>query len=73
MPIARAPTEARAVALVDDCGQVFPILLAWRKAFGGEVTGWAEQIEATDVESLPQHVTDGWGPGLRLDRCPAGT
>ncbi len=66
------PNEARAVALVDDCGQLFPILLAWRRALGREVTGWAEQVEADDVENLSQHVTDDWAPGLRLDTMPGG-
>lgn len=66
------PNEARAVALVDDCGQLFPVLLAWRRALGREVTGWAEQVEADDVENLPQDVTDDWGPGLRLDTMPGG-
>ncbi|MGW2492400.1 hypothetical protein ACWCV9_35050 [Streptomyces sp. NPDC001606] len=66
------PNEARAVALVDDCSQLFPVLLAWRRALGREVTGWAEQVEADDVENLPQDVTDDWGPGLRLDTMPGG-
>ncbi|MFZ4246633.1 hypothetical protein ACOZDF_15135 [Streptomyces griseoincarnatus] len=66
------PNEARAVALVDDCGQLFPILLAWRRALGREVTGWAEQVEADDVEHLSQHVTDDWAPGRRLDTMPGG-
>ncbi|MGW2939623.1 hypothetical protein ACWDA7_49985 [Streptomyces sp. NPDC001156] len=66
------PHEARAVALVDDCGQLFPILLAWRQALGGDVTGWAGQVEADDVENLPREVTEDWGPGLRLDTMPGG-
>ncbi|WP_435220578.1 hypothetical protein [Streptomyces sp. Tue6028] len=53
------PSEDRAVALVDDCGQLFPILPAWRRALGRELTGWAGQVEADDVESLPQVVTGG--------------
>ncbi|WP_437069916.1 hypothetical protein [Streptomyces sp. enrichment culture] len=46
------PNEARAVALVDGCGQLFPVLLAWRRTLGREVTGWAEQVEADDVENV---------------------
>ncbi|MFE4411296.1 hypothetical protein [Streptomyces sp. NPDC056821] len=34
------------------------------------MTGWAEQVEVDDVENLPQHLTDDWGPGLRLDTMP---
>lgn len=67
------PNEARAVTLIDDYGRLFPILLAWRRALGREVTGWAEQVEADDVENLPQHVTDDWGPVCGWTRCPAGT
>ncbi|MGW5465225.1 hypothetical protein [Streptomyces sp. NPDC003996] len=49
-----AQCPARALALVDDCSQLFPILLAWRRALGRELTGWAGQVEADDVESLPR-------------------
>jgi hypothetical protein len=33
------PNEVRAVALVDDCGQLFPILPAWRRALGRTEAG----------------------------------
>ena len=46
--------------------------MAWRRALGREVTGWAEQAEADDVENLPQQVIDDWGLGLRLDTMPGG-
>ncbi|MEV6533719.1 hypothetical protein AB0M86_29675 [Streptomyces sp. NPDC051639] len=67
------PGQARATALVDDCGQLFPILLHWRQRFGHDVTGYAAQVEADDIEHLPPHVTEDWGPdGLRLDTTPGG-
>ncbi|MGX4695112.1 hypothetical protein [Streptomyces sp. JNUCC 63] len=66
------PNEARAVALVDDCGQLFPILREWRRILGGELTGWAGQVEADNIENLPRDVTDDWGPDLRLDTMPGG-
>jgi hypothetical protein len=67
------PNEARAVALVDDCGQLFPILLEWRQSFGRELTGWAGQVEADDIENLPRDVTEDWGPACGWTRCPADT
>jgi hypothetical protein len=67
------PNEARALALVDDCGQLFPVLLAWRRALGCEVTGWAEQVEADDVHDFPQDVTATAGPDCGWTRCPADT
>ncbi|MFJ6901966.1 hypothetical protein [Streptomyces hokutonensis] len=67
------PYEARAVALVDDVGQLFPILLEWRRAYGEDLTGWACQVEADDIEDLPPDVTENWGPDeLRLDTMPGG-
>lgn len=67
------PHEARAVALVDDVGQLFPVLLESRRLFGVELTGWASQVEADDVENLPQEVIENWGPDqLRLDTMPGG-
>ncbi|MFE7077121.1 hypothetical protein ACFU96_44255 [Streptomyces sp. NPDC057620] len=68
-----APGQARAAALVDDCGQLFAILLNWRDAFGSELTGYANQVEADDLEHLPPHVLEDWGPDeLRLDTAPGG-
>ncbi|WP_415940220.1 hypothetical protein [Streptomyces sp. 039-1] len=67
------PGQARAAALVDDCGQLFPILLNWRRQFGGDVTAWAAQVEVDDIEHLPRHVSEDWGPdALRLDTVPGG-
>lgn len=65
------PNEARAVALVEDCGQLFPILREWRRVSGCDVTGWAGQVEADDISDLPS-VTDRWGTELRLDTMPGG-
>ncbi|MFI9040940.1 hypothetical protein [Streptomyces sp. NPDC053726] len=67
------PHEARALALVDDFGQLFPILLEWRRLFGDGLTGWANQVEADDIESLSPGVIKNWGPDqLRLDTMPGG-
>ncbi|MFC5220090.1 hypothetical protein [Streptomyces coerulescens] len=68
-----APDQARALALVDDVGQLFPILLGWRREFGRELTGWAKQVEADDIETLPPDVIEHWGEDqLRLDTMPGG-
>ncbi|MFJ1839961.1 hypothetical protein ACIOJ9_39680 [Streptomyces sp. NPDC088175] len=67
------PREARALALVDDFGQLFPILLGWRGLFGDCLTGWANQVEADDIERLSPGVVENWGPDqLRLDTMPGG-
>lgn len=67
------PYEAHALALVDDVGQLFPILLEWRRHFGNALTGWANQVEADDIENLPPDVIKNWGPDqLRLDTMPGG-
>ncbi|MFE2566221.1 hypothetical protein [Streptomyces mirabilis] len=66
------PGEARAAALVDDCGQLFPILRNWRRQFDSDLTAWAAQVEVDDIEHLPRHVTEDWGPELRLDTMPGG-
>lgn len=68
-----APGDARAVALVDDCAELFSVLRSWRGQFGSELTAWAAQVEADDLERLPRHLIDGWGPdALRLDTLPGG-
>ncbi|MGW7719801.1 hypothetical protein ACWGKK_36660 [Streptomyces chartreusis] len=68
-----APDKARALALVEDMGQLFPILLGWQREFGSELTGWAAQVEAGDIENLPAEVIANWGPDhLRLDTMPGG-
>ncbi|MDQ1051762.1 hypothetical protein [Streptomyces sp. V4I2] len=66
------PGQARAAALVDDFGQLFPILRNWRRQFGHAVTGWAAQVEVDDIEHPPRHVCEDWGPELRLDTVPGG-
>ncbi|MET9122159.1 hypothetical protein [Streptomyces sp. NPDC004528] len=66
------PGQVRASALVDDCGQLFPILRAWRRQFGGDVTAWAAQVDVGDIEHLPRQVTEEWDPWLRLDTLPGG-
>ncbi|MGW0969951.1 hypothetical protein [Streptomyces sp. NPDC002516] len=66
------PGQARATALVDDCGQLFPILRNWKAQFGSDLTAWAAQVEADDIERIPSHVTEDWGPELRLDTVPGG-
>ncbi|MFJ9543974.1 hypothetical protein ACIRPX_43160 [Streptomyces sp. NPDC101225] len=66
------PREARAIALADDCGQLFPILQAWRGGLGHELTAWAAQVDADNVANLPQEITGAWDPALRLDTMPGG-
>ncbi|MCX5336877.1 hypothetical protein [Streptomyces sp. NBC_00140] len=67
------PMDARAVALVSDFGQLFPILLEWRRSLGSELTAYAGQVEADDIENLPPAVIEDWGPDqLRLDTMPGG-
>ncbi|MEU5894494.1 hypothetical protein ABZ835_48195 [Streptomyces sp. NPDC047461] len=67
------PMNARAVALVDDFGQLFPILREWRRSLGSELTAYAGQVEADDIENLPPAVIEDWGPDqLRLDTMPGG-
>ncbi|MET8411704.1 hypothetical protein ABZV34_27025 [Streptomyces sp. NPDC005195] len=66
------PGQARASALVDDCGQLFPIVRAWARQFNGDVTAWAAQVEVDDIEHLPRQVTEEWDPLLRLDTQPGG-
>jgi hypothetical protein len=62
--------RARALALVDHFDHLFPILRAWRQAYGDELTAWAVQVEADDVTNLPAQLTSGWeeeGDLIRLD------
>ncbi|GAA3509829.1 hypothetical protein [Streptomyces shaanxiensis] len=64
------PNEVRAVVLVDDVGQLFPILLEWRGLFGNDLTGWAGQVEADDIENLPPEM----GPtNCAWTRCRVAT
>ncbi|MFI7008907.1 hypothetical protein [Streptomyces sp. NPDC050145] len=69
---APGPYDSRAAALVDDCAQLFPILLAWRKELGCALTGWAAQVEAETLDELPDEVVRNWSPLLRLDTMPGG-
>jgi hypothetical protein len=69
---APGPFDSRAAALVDDCAQLFPILLSWRKEAGAELTGWAAQVDAETIEELTDRVLRDWNPLLRLDTMPGG-
>ncbi|MGW1729303.1 hypothetical protein ACWCQK_41685 [Streptomyces sp. NPDC002306] len=72
-PECPGPREARALALVDDFGQLSPILLEWRQTYGDQLTGWAMQVDADDIRALPPEVTGTWGPdGIQLDTMPGG-
>ncbi|MGW7646940.1 hypothetical protein [Streptomyces bobili] len=66
------PGQARAAALVDDFGQLFPILRNLRRQFGHAVTGWAAHVEVDDVEHPSRQVCEDWGPEVRLDTVPGG-
>lgn len=65
-----APDQARALALVDDFGRLFTVLKEWRQEYGEELTAWAVQVEADDVENLPAELIEQWaweGAPVRLD------
>lgn len=65
-----APTYAEGPALVDDFAHLFTVLKEWRQAYGEELTAWAVQVEARDVENLPAEVIEHWereGAPVRLD------
>ncbi|MCQ8836099.1 hypothetical protein [Streptomyces malaysiensis] len=65
-----APDQARALALVDDFGHLFTVLKEWRREYGEELTAWAVQVEADDVEKLPAELIEQWaweGAPVRLD------
>ncbi|MEU6459792.1 hypothetical protein [Streptomyces sp. NPDC047065] len=70
-----APDQARALALVDDFAHLFTVLRAWRQEYGEELTAWAVQVEADDVENLPTDVTEQWtreGAPVRIDTLRSG-
>ncbi|MFD8088992.1 hypothetical protein [Streptomyces malaysiensis] len=70
-----SPEHARAVALVDDFGHLFPVLWEWSQIYGQHVTAWAMQVEADDIERLPADLVEGWEDNpdfVRLDRTPGG-
>lgn len=70
-----APDQARALALVDDFAHLFPVLQAWRQEYGQELTAWAVQVEADDIENLPAELIAQWeqeGAPVRLDTQQGG-
>ncbi|WP_217236418.1 hypothetical protein [Streptomyces sp. AC555_RSS877] len=70
-----APDQARALALVDDFAQLFTVLKEWRQEYGEELTAWAVQVEADDVENLPAELIAQWeweGAPVRLDTQRGG-
>ncbi|MFC8094707.1 hypothetical protein [Streptomyces sp. NPDC057301] len=65
-----APDQARALALVDDFAHLFTVLKEWRQEYGEELTAWAVQVEADDVENLPAELIEQWaweGAPVRID------
>ncbi|MGW1290956.1 hypothetical protein ACWD4N_47295 [Streptomyces sp. NPDC002586] len=65
-----APDQARALALVDDFAHLFTVLQEWRQEYGEELTAWAVQVEADDIENLPAELIEQWeweGAPVRLD------
>lgn len=49
---------------------LFTILREWREAYGDELTAWAVQVEADDIENLPAELIDRWeweGDPVRID------
>ncbi|MET7693838.1 hypothetical protein ABZT06_38725 [Streptomyces sp. NPDC005483] len=65
-----APDQARALALVDDFAHLLTVLREWQRTYGEELTAWAVQVEADDVENLPAELIKQWeweGAPVRLD------
>ncbi|CAL9670542.1 hypothetical protein SUDANB15_07371 (plasmid) [Streptomyces sp. enrichment culture] len=58
-PSARPPAR-RALALVDDFGQLFFVLREWRQVYGEELTAWAAQVQADDISTLPADLIAAW-------------
>ncbi|WP_405467043.1 hypothetical protein [Streptomyces canus] len=70
-----APHQSRALALVDDFAHLFTVLREWRQEYGEELTAWAVQVEADDVENLPAELIEQWeweGAPVRLDTQRGG-
>ncbi|MGK5697760.1 hypothetical protein ACSNOJ_33560 [Streptomyces sp. URMC 128] len=70
-----APGKARALALVDDFAQLFTVLKEWRQEYGEELTAWAVQVEADDIENLPAELIEQWeweGAPVRMDTQRGG-
>ncbi|MDN3271569.1 hypothetical protein [Streptomyces sp. MA15] len=70
-----APDQARALALADDFGQLLFILRQWRQVYGEELTAWAGQVQADDINALPADLITAWeweGDVIRLDTEPGG-
>ncbi|MDW8478519.1 hypothetical protein R3L02_43015 [Streptomyces scabiei] len=69
------PDQARALALVDDFAHLFTVLREWRREYGEELTAWAVQVEADNVENLPAELIEQWeweGAPVRLDTQRGG-
>ncbi|MFI8221292.1 hypothetical protein [Streptomyces sp. NPDC085932] len=69
------PDKARALALVDDFGQLLFILRQWRQVYGEELTAWATRVEADDLSTLPADLLVAWewqDDIIRLDTEPGG-
>lgn len=69
------PVFARREALCRDFGDVFPILMKWRKEEGEEITVWVMgTLEIAD--DTPAYDTyeawDRFGPEIRIDTLPGG-
>ncbi|MGC0212019.1 hypothetical protein [Streptomyces levis] len=70
-----APDQARALALVDDFGQLLFVLRQWRQVYGEELTAWATRVEADDLSTLPADLLAAWewqADVVRLDTEPGG-
>ncbi|MEV7453331.1 hypothetical protein [Streptomyces nigra] len=70
-----APDQARTLALVYDFAHLFTVLKEWRQNYGKELTAWAVQVEAGDVEDLPAELIDQWqqeGATIRIDTGRGG-
>ncbi|MFD0008182.1 hypothetical protein ACFVJ4_38115 [Streptomyces sp. NPDC127178] len=70
-PTPRTPHPTRrALALVDDFAHLFTVLNEWRQQYGEELTAWAVQVEADNVENLPAELIEQWtweGAPVRVD------
>ncbi|MFF1566964.1 hypothetical protein ACFVY1_26165 [Streptomyces sp. NPDC058293] len=65
-----APDQARALALVDDFAHLFTVLKQWRQQYGEELTAFAVQVQADDIENLPAELIEQWeweGDVVRMD------
>ncbi|MFE9024389.1 hypothetical protein ACFYNL_38395 [Streptomyces sp. NPDC007808] len=70
-----APDKARALALVDGFAHLFTVLKERRQEYGEELTAWAVQVGAKDIENLPAELIDRpeWeGAPVRIDTQRGG-